>query len=235
MNTHTGKTRALRAAGLRAQVGQAVFGLAVLGLVAGSAVIAKELTARRAAAPLAMLDSAEAFPDPVNTSEPIFDPLNSAIEGDDLPVIDEQPAEEQVDWSRFETDTSTRYFNGRPVRPIRTIWMTVTAYSPDWRSCGDSADGITSSNHRVETNGYRLVAADSRVLPLGSIISIPGYAKDDVVPVLDRGGMIKGNRLDLLFPTHEQARAWGVKKLKVVVWGYADGKTEDWRRVRDGK
>ncbi len=117
-----------------------------------------------------------------------------------------------------------RYYDGRPIRPARTIWMTVTAYSPDERSCGDSADGITATNHSVWTNAMRLVAADTRLLPFGSLLSIPGYADGEVVPVLDRGGAIKGKRLDVLYATHEIARKWGVRRLPVVVWEYADGK-----------
>lgn len=118
----------------------------------------------------------------------------------------------------------TRWFNGRPIRPARTIWMTVTAYSPDHRSCGIFADGQTATLHSVWTNGMKLVAADTRVLPFGSMISVPGYASGEVVPVLDRGGKIKGHRLDLLFPTHAAALQWGVRKLPVVVYEYADGK-----------
>ncbi len=82
----------------------------------------------------------------------------------------------------------------------------------------------------------------SRILPLGSMLTIPGYGgktaggTERIVPVLDRGGKIKGRRLDVLFPTHEEARAWGVKKLPVVVWEYADGKPADnWRKIRDSK
>ena len=129
-----------------------------------------------------------------------------------------------------------RWFNGRPVRPAKTVWMKVTAYSPDERSCAGTADGITASLHSVFANGMKLVAADSRVLPLGSMITVPGYNGDRIVPVLDRGGKIKGNRLDVLFPTHESALKWGVRRVKIVVWEYADGKgAEDWRRIRDSK
>jgi 3D (Asp-Asp-Asp) domain-containing protein len=105
--------------------------------------------------------------------------------------------------------------------------MTVTAYSPDARSCGDSADGLTATLHSVETNNYQLVAADPKLLPYGSMLTVPGYANNEIVPVLDCGGAIKGNRLDLLFPTHEEARRWGVKKVKVIVWQYVDGKPAD--------
>lgn len=115
-----------------------------------------------------------------------------------------------------------RYFNGRPVRPKKTIWMTVTAYSPDARSCGDSADGITCTNHSVWTNAMNLVASDPKVLPMRSMVSVPGYADGRIVPVLDVGGAIKGARLDVLYATHSIARKWGVQRIPVTVWEYAD-------------
>lgn len=115
-----------------------------------------------------------------------------------------------------------RYFDGRPLMRSRTIWMTVTAYSPDHRSCGEYADGKTATMKSVWTNGMRLVAADPKVLKMGSLITVPGYGGGEVVPVLDVGGAIKGARLDVLFPSHAQARKWGVRKLKVTVWEYAD-------------
>ena len=123
-------------------------------------------------------------------------------------------------------------YNDRPLRLARVIRMKVTAYSPDERSCGASADGITASGYSVFANGGFMVAADPRVLPLGSLVSVPGYDGGAVVPVLDTGGAIKGNRLDVLYPTHELAVAWGVKDLDVLVWEYADGKPNDFRRVR---
>lgn len=106
----------------------------------------------------------------------------------------------------------------RLYRPARVVRMRVTAYSPDARSCGASADGITASGRPVSANGGHLVAADTRLLPFGTLVSIPGYARDTPVPVLDRGGAIKGNRLDVLFPTHERAMKWGVQYLDVTIW-----------------
>lgn len=125
-----------------------------------------------------------------------------------------------------------RYFDGRPLRAVRTIMMTVTAYSPDAASCYPSDDGYTATNHSVWTNAMELVAADTRILPFGSMITVPGYAEDHVVPVLDRGGAIKGNRLDLLFPTHASARQWGVKRVPITVWEFADGKGTGRVKVR---
>ncbi|MEM8835615.1 MAG: 3D domain-containing protein [Planctomycetota bacterium] len=120
------------------------------------------------------------------------------------------------------TDLDIRWFDGRKVRPARTIWMTVTAYSPDHRSCGHWADGRTATNTSVWRHGMELVAADTRLLPFGSMLSVPGYANEKIVPVLDRGGAIKGARLDVLYATHSEARVWGVQKLPVTVWEFVE-------------
>lgn len=113
-------------------------------------------------------------------------------------------------------------FDGRPLRPVKTVRMLTTAYSPDARSCGIWADGITASGYSVWTNGMKLAAADTSLLPFGTIITVPGYNRGRPVPVLDRGGVIKGHRLDLLYPTHERALQWGAQRLDVTVWEYAD-------------
>ncbi len=120
------------------------------------------------------------------------------------------------------SDEVAMTFDGRPLRKVRQMTMLTTAYSPDAKSCGKWADGFTASGYSVWTNGMKLVAADTRILPFGSLVSIPGYNGGRPVPVLDRGGKIKGNRLDLLYPTHEIALQWGAQRLAVDVWEYAD-------------
>jgi 3D (Asp-Asp-Asp) domain-containing protein len=225
--------------------------VAMLAVVSLSAIVMKELS-RGTPPPTAMVlaemgqgggmsdDGGLLDPSNLTIDEPlpIEDPMFEAIEPETASIVGEVTPNAGDDWlpKGAILDTSVRFFNGRPMRPARTMTMVVTAYSPDERSCGDSADGITASLHHVTTNGHRLVAADRRVLALGSKISIPGYDGGEIVPVLDVGGAIKGNRLDVLFPTHEQARAWGVRRLKVVVWEYADGKpAENWRAIRDSR
>ncbi len=113
-------------------------------------------------------------------------------------------------------------FDGRPLRPVKTVRMLTTAYSPDARSCGIWADGITASGYSVWTNGMKLAAADTSLFPFGTILTVPGYNGGRPIPVLDRGGVIKGHRLDLLYPTHERALQWGAQRLDVTVWEYAD-------------
>ena len=129
-------------------------------------------------------------------------------------------ADVQIDAQTGGEETMT--FDGRPLRKVKQMTMLTTAYSPDARSCGKWADGYTASGYSVWTNGMKLVAADTRILPFGTLVTIPGYNGGRPVPVLDRGGKIKGNRLDLLYPTHDIALQWGAQRLAVDVWEYAD-------------
>jgi 3D (Asp-Asp-Asp) domain-containing protein len=97
----------------------------------------------------------------------------------------------------------------------QTVQMKVTAYCPCSKCCGNSADGITASNHRIKA-GDTFAAAD-RKYPFGTEMIIPGYDNGRQVEVLDRGGAITGNHIDVFFPTHEQARQWGVKHIDVSI------------------
>lgn len=202
---------------------QFVRGLTVGTIVAAvvvSAIVAKESRGRGRA----MVGTEFVrFESPAVAAEPVI--VAAADVGPPTPLDDEV--------SRFVADAEVRWFNGRPVRPDRVIWMKVTAYTPGEESCGTSADGKTATMHCVTTNASRLVAADPKVLPYGTMVSVPGYAQGLIVPVLDCGGAIKGDRLDLLFPTVEEARRWGVKTVPVTIYGYADGlPADDPRKLR---
>lgn len=89
--------------------------------------------------------------------------------------------------------------------------MRVTAYCPCEKCCGKWADGVTASGALAVGP---LVAAPPDI-PFGTRLIVPGYNGDKVVEVLDRGGSIKGNRLDILFLTHEDALEWGVRYVDV--------------------
>lgn len=132
------------------------------------------------------------------------------------------PVQVEVQTAQPSLPAGYRIFNGRVIRPAKTMAMVTTAYSPDERSCGPNADGTTASGKSVWTNGMKMAAADTRLLPFGTLISVPGYHDGQPVPVLDRGGAIKGRRLDMLYPTHEIAKTWGRQKQTVTIWEYVD-------------
>ena len=74
------------------------------------------------------------------------------------------------------------------------------------------AVGMTASGTRAK---HGTIAADTSVLPFGTVVQVPGYGYGRVE---DRGGAITGRRLDLWYPTHGEALAWGRKKVYVRVW-----------------
>lgn len=59
------------------------------------------------------------------------------------------------------------------------------------------------------------IAADTSVYPFGTVMHVPGYGYGRVE---DRGGAIKGQRLDLFFPRHSQALEWGRRAVDVRIW-----------------
>jgi len=100
---------------------------------------------------------------------------------------------------------------------VRQMLMEVTAYCACTKCCGPRAQGLTASGRRISYNGGRFVAADTRVLKFNTKLLVPGYAGGQPVEVIDRGGAIKGNKLDVFFDSHEAARKWGRQWLWVTV------------------
>ena len=93
----------------------------------------------------------------------------------------------------------------------------ITGYCSCRRCCGKWADGITATGQRVK---WGIVAADWRVIPKHSRIRIRGFKT--VFKVEDKGGAIKGKRIDIWFPSHKQALRFGVAKRRV--WLVKSGK-----------
>src|SRR4029450_1282381 len=85
---------------------------------------------------------------------------------DDMPLGQPQDSPAVESSASPQSNSEIHWFNGRPVRPVRTMSMLVTAYSPDARSCGASADNITASGYSVWTNGMKMAAAGTTILPV---------------------------------------------------------------------
>ena len=69
--------------------------------------------------------------------------------------------------------------------------------------------GITASGTRAR---HGTLAADPKVFRFGTRLLVPGYGTGTVEDV---GGAIKGRHIDAWFPTHEEARRWGTRKLLI--------------------
>jgi peptidoglycan DL-endopeptidase CwlO len=84
----------------------------------------------------------------------------------------------------------------------RTITVTSTGYSLP----GHTATGLPV--------GWGVVAVDPNVIPLGTKLTIPGYGEGVAA---DTGSSVRGNDVDLWFPTLAQARAWGRRTVTITL------------------
>lgn len=97
----------------------------------------------------------------------------------------------------------------------QVVRMKVTAYCRCSKCCGRFSDGKTACLHRIRPRDV-FVAADKK-WPFGTQMIIPGYNQNQPVEVKDRGRSIKGNRLDVYFDNHSQAKKWGSRTVDVFV------------------
>ena len=109
-----------------------------------------------------------------------------------------------------ETETKSETSN-----KWRTVRMKVTGYCPCSKCCGEYSDGITANGHKIQP-GDTFVAADKRY-SFGTEMVIEGYSNGQTIKVLDRGGAIRGNKLEAFFHTHQEALEWGVRNIDVKV------------------
>lgn len=80
-----------------------------------------------------------------------------------------------------------------------------------------SLRGKTASGRMVSRG---LIAADPRVLPLGSRVRLehPGYSGEYLVA--DTGGLIRGKRIDIWIPSSGEAMRFGRRTVKLTVLSY---------------
>jgi len=154
---------------------------------------------------------------PITLSNPTIIKTNTNIQPQtDGPAIRTEPVKLAVldlpDEPKEEQKTESK---SEPTEKWRIVRMKVTGYCPCSKCCGEYSDGITANGHEIQP-GDTFVAADKR-FSFGTEMVIEGYNNSQVVKVLDRGGAIKGNKLDAFFHTHQEALEWGVRYIDVKV------------------
>ncbi len=77
--------------------------------------------------------------------------------------------------------------------------------------------GRTASGRQVSKG---LIAADPRVLPLGTRVRIDAGAYSGEYLVADTGGMVRGKRIDIWTPTSREAMRFGRRTVKLTVLSY---------------
>lgn len=109
---------------------------------------------------------------------------------------------EDIEPCEVENDTS---------KTITLDRCKLTAYcSENYPHICNDGDSTTTATGTTPTAG-RTVAVDPTVIPYGSEVIINGHS----YIAEDCGGAVKGNRVDILFATHEEALSFGVQYAEV--------------------
>ncbi len=96
-----------------------------------------------------------------------------------------------------------------PTTSGRTIQMSSTAYS-----CAESVNTYYTALGIDLRQNPQVVAVDPSVVPLGSMVEVSGYG---IAIAGDTGGAIKGNIVDVHFPTVEQCIQWGRRSVTLTI------------------
>lgn len=86
----------------------------------------------------------------------------------------------------------------------------ITAYCTCRVCCGVYSGGNRTASGTVPTSN-RTIAVDTSVIPFNTRVVINGQ----VYVAEDRGGAIKGKRIDMFFMTHKEALRWGRRTMEV--------------------
>ncbi|MFC7787240.1 MULTISPECIES: G5 and 3D domain-containing protein [unclassified Rossellomorea] len=93
----------------------------------------------------------------------------------------------------------------------REFYVSSTAYTASCNGCS----GYTATGINLKSNpNVKVIAVDPSVIPLGTKVYVEGYG---YAVAADTGGAIKGNKIDVFFPSKSDAYRWGRKTIKVKI------------------
>jgi len=135
--------------------------------------------------------------------------VSDSILVEPVPQVTERGTNDTISTSRGDT------------RFTETMVLEATAYDLSFASTGkrpgDRAYGITASGTRARPG---TVAVDPRVIPLGTklyVESLDGTKDYGFAIAEDKGGAIKGMKIDLFFNTATEVRNFGRRNVKVYI------------------
>jgi len=139
-------------------------------------------------------------------------------------LVDLRVENEDFDDVRAEVEIEEEDYEPSIQTPHTYIYAKCTAYCACEKCCGDYAN-----NRPLDENGKPIVytASGKRAVPkytiamssnyaFGTLVNIPGLGTCEV---MDRGGAVNGNVIDIYFGSHEDALNWGCKWLEVEIYG----------------
>ncbi|OAH54574.1 MULTISPECIES: 3D domain-containing protein [Bacillaceae] len=109
------------------------------------------------------------------------------------------------------TSTPAPAEENKTTNAVKEITVKATAYTAYCNGCS----GITATGINLKKNpNAKVIAVDPNIIPLGTKVYVEGYGE---AVAGDKGGAIKGNKIDVHMPTSQKAKNWGVRTVKVQI------------------
>nr|WP_255457387.1 LysM peptidoglycan-binding and 3D domain-containing protein [Sporosarcina sp. JAI121] len=94
---------------------------------------------------------------------------------------------------------------------VKEFTVSASAFTASCNGC----TGITKTGINLKSNpDLKVIAVDPKVIKLGTKVYVEGYG---YAIAGDTGSAIKGNKIDVFFPTKSEAYKWGRKKVKIKI------------------
>lgn len=139
-------------------------------------------------------------------------------------LIDTVTVVEKQDRMIEEGTIATISRGGQTLRYSKVLTVEATAYTADIDPVTGKPDdawgGMTASGKPAVAG--LTIAADLRVLPMNTRVYVEGLDAvgkkySGIYQVMDTGGAIKGNKIDIFMETYEEMKKFGRRKMKVYV------------------
>ncbi len=129
------------------------------------------------------------------------------------PAAAQAPAEKSYTWfAKKGQRRDDKVEAAAPVEKAPALQrVIVTGYCSCPKCCGPNATGRTAIGSKAQRG---TISADTSIFPFGTQLNVPGYGEGVVE---DTGFRVKGYQIDVWFPTHAEAVAWGRQEMFVAL------------------
>lgn len=94
---------------------------------------------------------------------------------------------------------------------VKEFTVSASAFTASCNGCS----GITKTGINLKSNpDLKVIAVDPKVIKLGTKVYVEGYG---YAVAGDTGSAIKGNKIDVFYPTKSEAFKWGRKNVKIKI------------------
>jgi 3D (Asp-Asp-Asp) domain-containing protein len=159
------------------------------------------------------------FKDPSDAKDPVT-AKRSPEEIGSITTTNAASIELKIDAEKAAVSSAARAAKAAKIIIIPTISDTELV---DFNATAYCLKGRTASGVDVRPG---MIAADPRVLPLGTVVHLRSGSYTGTYKVTDTGGLIRGRRVDVYVATHKEAIQFGRRQVKIKVLGRSSDKTD---------